>query len=155
MITEVNVVQGVDKNDNHVVTISIIGENKYEETFHDSVYMTGRVHIWWKRKPDIVANIRLSNDNFEHPTQIWGPYLIVDPGGEVVILARWYLYTDDGRSILDMLDFGEPNECDVVFASPEVFVVEVELILFKETGLLRLSPVEFTFYGWKTIIEPI
>ena len=132
------------------IGIRIIGENKYVETFQDTVNMKGNIHIWWTKHPEIEANVPLDNRYFVEPTRIQGSILTIDPGGEFHLETRWYLNTDDGKNIIDLLDFSHsPIVEGIVTAAPEKFMLEVELTLFKQTGLLRSKPQEFIFTGWK------
>lgn len=132
------------------IAVRVIGENKYVETFQDTVNVEGNIHIWWAKHPEIEANVPLDNRHFVAPTRIQGSILILDPGGEFHLETRWYLNTDDGRNILDLLDFStSPIVGGIVTAAPEKFVLEVQLTVFKETGLLRSKPQEFVLTGWK------
>lgn len=138
------------------VAIKVVGVNRYGETFHDTVKVKGNVHIWWAKKPKIEANVPLSNRHFKDPTRISGNVLTLDPGEEFHLETFWYLYTDDGKIIIDMLDFSNSPVVDgIVTAAPEKFVLEVQLVLFEETGLLQSKPHEFIIQGWKRIEPPL
>jgi hypothetical protein len=137
-------------NDGIFIAVRIIGENKYVETFQDTVNVEGNIHIWWMKHPEIEANVPLDNRYFVEPTRIQGSILTIDPGGEFHLETRWYLNTDDGKNIIDLLDFSHsPVVGGIVTAAPEKFMLEVQLTLFKQTGLLRSKPLEFIFTGWK------
>ena len=132
------------------VAIKVIGENTYGETFQDTVKMKGNIHIWWAKHPEIEANVPLDNRYFVEPTRIQGSILTIDPGGEFHLETRWYLNTNDGKNIIDLLDFSHsPIVGGIVTAAPEKFMLEVQLTLFKQTGLLRSEPQEFILAGWK------
>ena len=148
-ITKIFIAQEAN-NDGIFIAVRIIGENKYVETFQDTVNVEGNIHIWWAKHPDIEANVPLDNRYFVEPTRIQGSILTIDPGGEFHLETRWYLNTDDGRNVIDLLDFSNsPVVGGIVTAAPEKFILEVQLILFKETGLLRSKPQEFVLTGWK------
>ncbi|MCI0493567.1 hypothetical protein L0Z72_01060 [candidate division KSB1 bacterium] len=132
------------------VAIKVFGVNRYIETFQDTVKVNGNIHIWWARKPEIEANVPLSNRHFTDPTRISGSVLTLDPGEEFHLETLWYLNTDDGNNIIDLLDFSNsPVIGGIVTAAPEKFVLEVQLTLFNETGLLRSKLHEFIITGWK------
>lgn len=147
-ITKVFIAQ--EANGGIFIAVKVIGENKYWETFQDTVNVNGNIHIWWTKHPEIEANVPLGNRNFVEPTRIQGNILTLDPGGEFHLETRWYLNTDDGRNIMDLIDFSNsPVIGEIIIAAPEKFVLEVQLTVFKETGLLRSKPQEFIFTGWK------
>ncbi len=132
------------------VALKVVGINRYGETFQDTVKVTGNIHIWWARKPEIEANVPLSNRHFKDPTRISGSVLTLDPGEEFHLETFWYLYTDDGKNIIDMLDFSNSPVIDgIVTAAPEKFLLEVQLTLFEATGLILSKPHEFIIKGWK------
>ena len=132
------------------MAIKVIGVNRYADTFQDTVKVNGNIHIWWVRKPEIEANVPLDNRHFKDPTRISGSVLTLDPGEEFHLETLWYLKADDGKNIIDLLDFSNSPVIDgIVTAAPEKFVLEVQLTLFNETGLLRSKPHEFIITGWK------
>lgn len=137
------------------VAIKVVGINRYGETFQDTVKVKGNVHIWWAKRPEIEAHVPLSNRHFKDPTRISGNVLTLDPGEEFHLETFWYCSTDDGTSIIDLLDFSDSPVVDgIVTAAPEKFVLEVQLALFEETGVLRSQPHEFIIKGWKRIEPP-
>ncbi len=136
------------------IAIKVVGVNRYGETFQDTVKVKGNIHIWWAKKPEIEANVPLSNRHFTDPTRISGNVLTLDPGEEFHLETLWYLNTDEGKYIINLLDFSNsPVVNGIVTAAPEKFVLEVQLTLFEETGLLLSNLHEFTIIGWK-IAEP-
>jgi len=132
------------------VAINVFGQNNYEETFQDTVDVKGNIHIWWARKPEIEANVPLDNRHFTKPTRISGNILTLDPGEKFRLEALWYLNLDDGRYLINLLDFSNSSVINgIIIAKPEKFMVEVQLTLYEETGLLRSEPHEFIIEGWK------
>jgi len=126
------------------MSISIKVQNSYEETFDGAVDVKGNIRIWWKQRPEIEANLPISR----HID------LQLDPGESYFIDESWFLETDDGKYVLELLDFSQHDiRYDVLYARPEVFVLEVKVTLFKETGLLTSGPHEFTLQGWKLAPE--
>ncbi|MBN2089574.1 hypothetical protein JW964_08165 [candidate division KSB1 bacterium] len=136
------------------IAIDINGVNGYSETFEDTVTVKGNVHIWWARKPEVQANVAVGNQHFKPPTRISGKVLTLDPGEEFRLETFWYLNTIDGRNIIDMLDFSNSPVVDgMVTAAPEKFILEIQLALFAETGLMHSKRHEFILKGWK-LAEP-
>lgn len=132
------------------IAIKVVGENKYGETFQDTVDVNGKIHVWWTRDPDFEATVPLNNRHFVDPTRIESNIITLDPGDEFHLETRWYLNADDGRYLIDLLDFSQnPVIGGIVTAAPEKFMLEVQLTLFKETGLLHSEPYEFIITGWK------
>ena len=122
------------------MSISVEVQNAYEETFDGPVDVTGNIRIWWKQRPEIEANLPIRR----HID------LQLDPGEGYFIDANWFLGTDDGQYVLELLDFSQNDiRYGVLYAEPEVFVLDVKVTLFKETGLLISGPHEFTLQGWK------
>jgi hypothetical protein len=121
-------------------------ENVYEETFEGDVGVGGTIHIWWRDRPEVEATLSLDRQ----------AHLLLDPGERYYIEANWYLTADDGRYVLSLLDFsGMDIRYGVHYARPEVFVLEVKVTLFEETGLLTSGPHEFLLEGWKLApLEP-
>ncbi len=140
-IVNVAATQGAGPGGIHV-TISVDVRNVYEETFAGLLNVRGNIHIWWKRHPEIEANIPVSHR----------ANLLLDPGERHFITERWFLMTDDRRDVLDLLNFSNGDiRFGVAYANPELFVVEVKVTLFEETGLLTSGPHEFTLQGWRTV----
>ena len=124
------------------VAIVILVENVYHETFSGVTNMNGNVRIWWKRKPEVIANLPIERYD----------YLRLDPGERLLIETRWFLWTDDDQYIIDLLDYSNNDvRYDIIYARPEVFGLEVKLTLFGETGLLVSEPYDFTLRGWKPV----
>ena len=124
------------------IAIAVDVRNQYEETFAGQVDVTGNIHIWWKKNPQIEANIPVRER----------ANLLLDPGERHIINVRWLLLTDDREDVLDMLDYsGGDVRYGVAYARPEVFVMEVKLTVFEEIGLLTAGPHEFTVQGWEVI----
>lgn len=49
-----------------------------------------------------------------------------------------------------MLDFSKNDvRSGIQYAEPKVFLLEVQVTLFKEVGLLRSGPHEFILQGWR------
>ena len=124
------------------IAIAVDVRNVYEETFAGPVNVRGNIHIWWKKNPEVEANIPISHR----------ANLLLDPGERYFINERWFLMTDDRRDVLDLLDFTNGDiRYGVAYANPELFVLEVKVTLFEETGLLISGPHEFTLQGWRTV----
>lgn len=121
-------------------------ENMYDETFSGMVNAKGNVRIWWKRRPGFEANLPVREN-----TQ-----LRLDPGERHAFEVRWLLRADDGRYLLDHLDFsGNDVRYGVRYARPEDFLLEISVTVFEETGLLTSGPHEFTLQGWELEGPPI
>ena len=134
------------------IDFSIVGENIYEETLQDTVDISGKIHLWWKKRSEIQAVIELTNQNFiVPPTRIIPPgILTMDPGERFFIKARWNLITDNGYNIIDLLEF--PPELivnNISKSKPEVFIFNVELNLFDQATKIELKYIEFTYQAWK------
>ncbi len=134
--------QGTNAGGIHV-SIAINVENVYEETFIGTVDVTGNIRISWPRHPDVVVNLPIRRRQTD---------LHLDPSDAYIVDALWFLRTDDGRSVMDLLDFSSNDvRHGVQYAEPETFLFEVTMTLFEETGLLTSGPHEFVLEGWKTL----
>ena len=122
------------------VTVTTIVRNDFEETFDGVVDITGDLHIWSKRRPDIETHI---------PLQV-RDQIRLGPGQTYSIEQDWLLTTDDDRNVLDLLLFSSDDvRFGVAYAIPETFVVSLRMTVFSETGLLSSGPREFTLRGWR------
>jgi hypothetical protein len=137
------------------VTFLIIGTNNYVDYFQDKVDMAGRIHIWWKNRPEIEAHVSLDNSNFVAPTDIVGRTLTVAPGEHFYVQTKWHLYADDGQHILDLLDYSENDvRGGLIYAKPEQFMVQAQMTVFNQIGLIKSNQIEFTFNGYKPYSPP-
>lgn len=122
------------------VTVTTIVRNDFEETFDGVVDITGELHIWWERKPDVEAHI---------PLQV-RDQIRLGPGQTYSIEQVWLLTTDDDRNVLDLLLFSSDDvRFGVAYARPETFVASLRMTVFRETGLLSSGPRQFTLQGWR------
>ena len=142
-ISDVVINQGAGPGGIHVA-IAVDVRNTYEETFSGFIDVEGNIHIWMKRDPTVEANIPIRT----------GANLVLDPDETHFINTRWFLRTDDGVDVLDLLDFGTDDiRFGIHYAVPEIFVMDVKVTLFAETGLLTSGPHEFTLRGWRNPAE--
>jgi hypothetical protein len=93
-ISHVSANQGTGPGGIHI-TIAVDVQNTYEETFAGRVNVKGNIHIWWKRRPHIEANVPINHR----------ANLFLDPGERHFITERWLLMTDDREDVLEMLDY--------------------------------------------------
>ena len=93
-ITYVSAAQGTGPGGIHI-TIAVDVQNTYEETFAGQINVKGNIHIWWKKRPHIEANVPINHR----------ANLLRDPGERHFIIARWLLMTDDREDVLEMLDY--------------------------------------------------
>ena len=143
VISDVFISQGTGDNGIQV-TVSARVRNDFEETFEGMVDITGELHIWWLRRPDVEAHV---------PVQIRDQIRLA-PGQTFRVEQVWLLTTDDGRDVLDLLEFsGADVRFGVVYAQPETFAASLRLTVFQETGLLTKGPQEFTLQGWRVITD--
>ena len=125
------------------VSISINIENVYDETFIGAVDVIGNIHITWPRRPDVEINLPIRRQQTE---------LLLDPGDAHIVDSFWFLQIDDGRNVMDLLDYSRGDiRYGVQYAEPETFLIDVTMTLFNETGLLTYGPEEFIFEGWKKL----
>ncbi len=126
------------------VMVSTTVRNDFEETFDGIVDITGDLYIWWERRPDVEDHV---------PLQLRTPIRLA-PGETYRIEQLWFLTTEDGGDILDLLVFsGADVRFGVVYAQPETFVATLRMTVFQETGLLTSGPHEFTLEGWRLVEE--
>ena len=142
-ISDVFISQGTGENGIQV-TVSASVRNDFDETFDGVVAVTGELHIWWPRRPDVEAHIPLA----------FTDQIRLAPGGKYRVEQVWLLTTDDGRDVLDLLVFSAADiHFGVVYAQPETFVASLRMTVFHETGLLSTGPREFTLQGWRDISD--
>ena len=152
VITRVLANQGTVGDGFPILNVYIEGLNQYEETFDDTVHVKGEVRIWWKDHPDVYATVSLSNSDFIGETPIQGTRLTLDPGAHFFMQTVWYFYTDDGRYVINLLDYSnEDVRGDWEYARPETFVVEVELLMFHQIGLIQSEPIEIEITGYRRV----
>jgi hypothetical protein len=150
-ITDVFATQGTDGG-GLVLVVLIIGENIYEDTFHDTVSLNGYAHIWWKKRPEIEAHVSLHNYHFTTQNEIVGRILTLDPGDKFYIKTKWYFRTDAGNSVLDYFTFEEnPDNNGYLHAKPETFVIQVKATLFDQLGFMESEPIEVEIKAWKKV----
>ena len=138
-ISDVVIEQGAGPGGIHVA-IAVDVRNNYEETFSGLIDVDGNIHIWMKRNPTVEANVRIRTR----------ADLELDPDETHFINSRWFLNTDDGVDVLDLLDFTTDDvRFGIHYAVPEIFLLEVKVTLFNETGLLTSGPHEFILQGWR------
>lgn len=121
------------------VVVSVGVRNNFEETFDGQVSINGELHIWWKNRPDVEVHL---------PIQIVDQIRLV-PGASYQIRELWFLQTDDGQSVLDLLIYPGDVRFGISYARPETFVAEMRMTVFDATGLLSTGPQEFTLQGWR------
>lgn len=126
------------------VTVSAIIRNNFDETFDGPVDITGELHVWWPRRPDVEAHVPLRIQD----------RIRLAPGRTYRVEHTWLLTTDDGRNVLDLLTYSASDvRFGVAYARPETFVADLRMTVFAETGLLSTGPREFTLQGWRLVEE--
>jgi hypothetical protein len=129
--------------------------NQYSETFQDKVNIVGQVRIWLKRDPSVRATVAIRNYHLVAPSKITGDVLTIDPGGRCDLKMYWYLILDDGRNVLDLLDYSAGVEREgLINAKPEVFEMEADIKLFSQTGYLHSDRLDITFTGTRKVGGP-
>ncbi|HNW58408.1 MAG TPA: hypothetical protein PKI62_01875 [bacterium] len=125
-------------------------ENIYTETFQAPVAVNGQATVWWKNHPDIRVDLKINNQHFAPPSRFTGSTLTIDPGGRCALKIYWYLTLEDGRSLLDLLDYsGSVPVEGLIKSRPETFMMQATIKLFDKTGYLRTEPFTFSFSGYK------
>ncbi|OPZ64611.1 MAG: hypothetical protein BWY83_03156 [bacterium ADurb.Bin478] len=128
--------------------------NLYEETFEGKVQIVGKAHVWMKKTPSIRATIAIGNHHLAPPSKIVGDVLTIDPGGRCALKVYWYLLLDDGRNLLDLLDYsGNAATGGLIRSKPELFVMDAEIKLFNQLGYLQSERLVFEFTGYKPAEE--
>ncbi|HOT98358.1 MAG TPA: hypothetical protein PLN61_00365 [bacterium] len=148
-ITQVIYTQGMYASGPFMEFVFII-TNLYEETFQGEVAVNGHATVWWKNRPQIRTTLAINNQHFTPPSRLQGNTLTIDPGGRCALKIYWYLTLEDGRSLLDLLDYSDSVPVEGLIKSrPETFVMEATIKLFDQTGYLRSEPFTFSFTGYK------
>lgn len=149
-ITQVFAAQGTINPGIPILNVLITGVNQYEETFEDTVNANGEVRIWWKRHPEFKATLPLSNGHFVPPTPIRGSRLTLDPGDTFHMKTVWYMMSDEGEYLIDLLDYSiDDVRGDFEYARPETLMIEIELMIYRQIGMIRSDPVSFEFTGYR------
>ncbi|NLP09026.1 hypothetical protein GX408_01380 [bacterium] len=152
-ITNVFYAQGIYDSGPFMEFVFII-TNLYEETFEGKVEIVGKAHVWMKKTPSIRATVAISNHHLAPPSKISGNVLTIDPGGRCVLKVYWYLMLDDGRNLLDLLDYsGSAASGGLIRSKPELFVMDAEIKLFNQLGYLQSERMVFEFTGYKPVEE--
>lgn len=136
-----------------VINILIQGENQYEEVFQDTVSVKGELIIYWENRPDYIRSIPLNNTQFLEPTPILGRTMTLAPGEIFSMQVVWYLDTDDGLYIPDSLEYSDRLVNGLLYAEPITFVLQANLTLFNQLGLLQSEPFYFVFSGFGRVAE--
>jgi hypothetical protein len=141
-ISNVLIGQGTSKAGDPIISVSTTVRNAYDETFDGTIDLTAEVRFWWPRRPDVEAHV---------PLQL-SDHIQLGPGATYRVEQTWFLTTDDGRDILDLLTyFDDDIRFGIAYAQPETFVAEVRLTVFEETGLITSGPHEFVLEGWRPV----
>ncbi len=152
-ITNVLYTQGAYASGPFMEFVFII-TNLYEETFEGKVEIVGKAHVWMKKTPSIRATIAISNHHLAPPSNIVGDVLTIDPGGRCALKVYWYLLLDDGRNLLDLLDYsGSTASGGLIRSKPELFVMDAEIKLFNQLGYLQSERMVVEFTGYKPAEE--
>jgi len=150
-ITKVIYTQGIDSFGPFMEFVFSV-TNLYQETFEAHVDIAGQAHVWLKRSPSIRATLAIGNQHLVAPSKISGNILTIDPGGRCDLKIYWYLKLDDGRSLLDLLDYSEGHVYEgSINAKPETFVMDAEIKLFNQLGYLQSERLVYTFVGYKAV----
>jgi hypothetical protein len=129
--------------------------NLYEETFQEEVKINGQITIWWVNHPEIRATVEIGNQHLVPPSKISGNTLTIDPGGRCALKIYWYLQLEDGRSLIDLLDYsGSVPSGGLIKSKTETFMMEGNIKLFDQLGYLYSPPMKFEFYGLKQAANP-
>ncbi len=148
-ITQVIFTQGMYASGPFMEFVFLIA-NQYEETFQGEVTVNGHATVWWKNHPEIRATLPINNQHFAPPSRLAGHTLTIDSGGHCALKIYWYLALEDGRSLLDLLDYsGSVPVEGLIKSRPETFVMEATIKIFDQTGYLHSEPFTFTFTGYK------
>ena len=150
VITEVLATQGTIGSGIPILNVYLWGGNQYEETFDDTVSVSGHVRITWSDQPDLVSTLRLSNGNFTGTTPIQGSRLTLDPGDTFSMKTVWYFYSDSGEYIIDLMDYSNNDvRGNYEYSKPEIFVIEVELLIYRQIGRIESEPLEVEITGYR------
>jgi hypothetical protein len=130
----------------------IVGQNNYEETFDSNVEIKGAVHIRATSDASITGLITIGNVNVVQPTQFRGNELTVDPYGKFYLRVYWYLTCEDGRNLMNILDFPQDMiKAGIMYARPMSFQIDAEVCLFKQLGYIKSAKYHVVYNGWKPV----
>lgn len=155
-ITQIVATQGTIGSGTPILNMNLIGVNQYEETFEDTINANGEVRIWWQRHPEFSATLPLSNSHFVPPTPIRGSRLILDPGDTFHMKTVWFLISDQGEYLIDLLDYSQSDvRGDFEYARPETLMIEVDLMIYRQIGMIRSDPFAFEFTGYRAVHDQL
>ncbi|NQT27445.1 hypothetical protein HQ585_18980 [candidate division KSB1 bacterium] len=151
-ITRVLASQGLVEPGIPILYIVIEGMNQYEETYDDTVNVQGELRIWWERHPELSATLLLSNANFIPPTPIHGSRLTLDPNQTFAMKTVYYFFSDDGQYIVDLLDYSANDiRGDYQYAKPETFIMKVDLLVYKQIGMISSESTKIEVTGFRRV----
>jgi len=135
-----------------ILTIVIEGMNQYDETFDDTVDVQGEFRIWWEKHPEISSTLSLSNANFIPPTPIHGSRLTLDPNQTFAMKTVYFYFSDDGQYIVDLFDYSENDiRGDYQYAKPETFIMKVDLLVYKQIGMISSESTKIEVTGFRRV----
>ncbi len=131
----------------------VIGiENIYRETFQEKVSITGKMEVWLEKNPSIRGFVNISNSDVSPTPNFSGTTLTLEPGGRFFLKLYWYLYLEDGRYLIDLLDYSEGVEREgLINSKPETFVMEAQFKIFNQLGYLKTEKHTLLFTGYKKV----
>ncbi|MBN2355891.1 hypothetical protein JXO59_07245 [candidate division KSB1 bacterium] len=136
----------------HCLRIYLAVENIYHETLQDTARVRGQVRIWWKKYPEIIATLSLKNQYIIEPTPINGNYLTLDPGDKCHLRCLWPMLADDGRYVVDLMDFSDSLMVNnLLWAEPDTFLMKAQVQIFKPSGYVQSGEIEAAFTAWKPL----
>jgi len=131
--------------------IQIDVTNVYDEVLQDSSILEGRVEIWMKDKPDVRAEVLLTDADLVTYRMLRGRYLTIGVDSTMVLLKQWSHHTVTGEAMWDHVRLypaattgGEPY----CVSDPITFVVRCSLRVFKSSGQIQFpdQEVQLTYH---------
>jgi hypothetical protein len=133
------------------VRICIVVENMGDEAIQDTLRVDGQVRIWFKNRPEIYGLQPVTNKDLFVPLEVTSGRITLEPGQRVYLEVFWKLRTEDGRSIIDLVDYsGSPIVNGQMASQPEVLAMQGQVSIFPNMDYLQTEIYETVYIGYKS-----
>jgi hypothetical protein len=125
--------------------IEIRVTNIYDDVLQDSSILEGRVEIWMKARPEVRAEILLTESDLVTYRLMNGKILTIGVDTTLVMLRQWTHRSVEGIPIWEYVDLDPgmtPGGMPYCISDPITFVIRCSLRVFKSYGQIQIDDKE-------------